>query len=554
MLIKRREFLARGIQAGTRLLLAIPFCGKTLKVNQSAPPEIEFEEPLSPPPLDVSSLARFVDPLPIPATAQTVGYRSHPADPSRKVPYYRIEMRQFLAKVHRDLRAARMWGYQSSSQGPTFDVRSGQDFFVEWVNQLPTHHLFAVDHQIHGAEAKVPMVRTVVHVHGARVTPENDGYPESWYTAGQSRVFYYPNQQDAATLWYHDHALGITRLNVFAGLFGAFLIRDKIEDELGLPKDRYEIPLVICDRSFDRGGQLNYPVGPMFGHPWVPEFSGNAILINGRLFPYLEVEPRRYRFRVVNVSNGRTFRLSLSGHAFHQIGGDQGLLDAPVELSSLVLAPAERADLVLDFSGIRGKQVTLLNEDEEIMQFRVAALEPKETSALPTRLHTVKKLASSSAIKTRKLTLDEELDPTGRVIRSLLNGARWSAPTTETPVLGTTEIWELINTTQDAHPIHLHATRFQVLDRRAFDVNVRKKTRVTKYTAPAKPPEPNESGWKDIVRVDPGTVTRIIVRFDGFPGRYSWHCHILEHEDNEMMRPLEILAAHPDGHRHGIRR
>lgn len=533
--IRRREFLKRSALAGTALWLGAR--------AQAAPtPEIEFQAPLSPPALDISGLARYVDALPVPPIAVSNGYRTTDSDPSRRLPYYRIEMRQFSAKVHRDLPPTVMWGYQSSSPGPTFETRSGQGLLVEWVNLLPDRHLFAIDHSLHGAEEDKPAVRTVVHVHGARVTPENDGYPEDWYTTGKSAIYHYPNDQAGAALWYHDHALGITRLNIFAGLFGAYLIRDDAEEHLDLPRGRYEIPLMIYDRSFSRGGRLNYPVGPIFGHPWVPEFFGNSILINGKLFPYLDVEPRCYRFRVFNVSNGRTFQFSLApSRSFFQIGTDQGLLDSPVEQELLRLAPAERADLLLDFSGLEGKQLTLRSDDREIMQFRVARAATSRAGAMPVHLGKVARIPSSPASKVRMLTLDEYMGPGGRIERSLLNGTRWSAPVSETPTQGTTEVWELINLTKDAHPIHLHAVRFQILDRRPFDAAVYSNDRKLRFTGPAVRCDAGEAGWKDVVRADPGAITRIIVRFDGFAGRYSWHCHILEHEDNEMMRPLVIV-------------
>lgn len=498
---------------------------------------------LSPPPFDTGSLARFVDPLPVPAIAQSAGTRKAPGESVRRIPYFRIEMREVLVKVHRDLPPTRVWGYSGNSPGPTFDFHRDQDVFIEWVNLLPSHHLFAVDASLHGAEGNTPQVRTVVHVHGARVAPEYDGFPEAWFTPGKSAVYYYPNRQDAATLWYHDHALGITRLNIFAGLFGAFLIRDPAEESLNLPSSDYEIPLLIYDRNFQRNGSLNYPIGPTFRHPWVPEFSGNSILINGKLFPYLDVEPRRYRFRVINASNGRAFRLSLStGQPMYGIGGDQGLLSEPVEQRVVNLVAAERGDLVVDFSDQKGQQVVLKNEDRDIMQFRVSSREVRDPSSLPSRLRTIEKVLPSAAVRKRMLTLDEYLDPAGTVSRSLLNGTRWHDPVTERPLHGSVEIWGLINLTKDAHPIHLHAVRFQILDRRPFDLAGYQKTRKLTYTGPAVQPNACEAAWKDIVRADPGMVTRIIVRFDGFWGLYSWHCHILEHEDNEMMRPLEIVG------------
>jgi spore coat protein A len=535
--INRRDFLKGTALMGAGLLMGAG----------APPPDIEVGQ-LNPPPMDADVLAHFVDPLPIPSLARPAGHRAARDGSGRQVPYYRMEMREFACKVHRDLRPTRMWGYGSTSPGPTFDLQSGQDIFVEWVNLLPKNHMFAVDTRLHGAEAKLPRVRTVVHVHGARTALEDDGYPEAWFTKGKSAVYYYPNRQDAASLWYHDHALGITRLNIFAGLLGAYIVRDAHEDSLHLPDGRYDIPLMIYDRSFDRVGQLDYPIGPIYGAPWVPEFSGNAILVNGKLFPYLEVEARRYRFRIANVSNGRIFRLSLSsGHPLHQIASDQGLLTAPVQLHELVLAAAERVDVVIDFAGLAGKQIVLRNDDHEVLQFRISPSQSADTSSLPATLRHIDRLPPSRAAKMRMMTLDEETDSIGRVIRSLLNETRRGAPITETPMLGTSEIWGFINLTKDAHPIHLHGVRFQILDRRPFDASEYKRGAPVKYTGGTKGPEANEAGWKDIVRVDPGTVARIIIPFEAFSGIYSWHCHILEHEDNEMMRPFKILDR---GHHH----
>ena len=229
--------------------------------------------------------------------------------------------------------------------GPTIEARRGEPLLVEWVNELPDKHFLPIDHSLHGAGPEVPEVRTIVHVHGGRVPPESDGYPENWYTPGKSVTSFYPNQQDATMLWYHDHAMGITRLNMFAGLFGLYLIRDEEEDALDLPKGQYEIPLILYDRSLRTDGQLFYPVSGDPAKPWVSEFFGEAILVNGTLFPFLDVEPRQYRFRLLNASNSRFYYLSLSSkQPFWQIGSDQGLLSAPVALEHLTLAPGERAD------------------------------------------------------------------------------------------------------------------------------------------------------------------------------------------------------------------
>ena len=322
--------------------------------------------------LDVSSLAQFVDPLPIPEIAQPSEHRASPTEPTVKLPYYRMTMRQFESKVHRDLKPTRLWGFGNSSPGPTLETRSRQGLLVEWVNELPNNHFLPIDHSIHGAEVDKPEVRTVIHLHGAKAPPQSDGYPESWYVPGKSAICHYPNGQDAALLWYHDHALGINRLNVFAGLLGLFIVRDEFEDALDLPRGKYEIPLAIYDRIFDLDGQLNYPVSGDAKKPWMPEVFGDAILMNGKLFPYLEVEPRKYRLRVLNAANGRFFHLSLSNsQTLYQIGTDQGLLSAPVPLETVSLTPAERADLIIDFSALRGSSVILKNDTLNIMQFRV---------------------------------------------------------------------------------------------------------------------------------------------------------------------------------------
>jgi len=501
------------------------------------------------PVLDSSTLAAFVDPLPIPGVARSIGLRPSPDDPKLKIPYYRLPMRQFQAKVHRDMKPTRLWGFGSSSPGPTLEAESGKGMLVEWANELPREHFLPIDHHIHGAESDKPDVRAVVHLHGAKAPPESDGYPENWYVPGKSATYYYPNQQEPALLWYHDHALGINRLNVLAGLFGVFIVRDPVEEALNLPRGKYEVPLVLCDRSFDLDGQLYYPVAQNSTYPWVPEFVGNAILANGKLLPYLEVEPRKYRFRVLNAANGRFFRIALvNGQTFRQIGTDQGLLPAPLELKEITLAPAERADLVLDFSDHAGEQIVLKNDfASPILQFRVSRNKVSDPSSLPAALRPVAKIAESAAVKTRDLKLGEIDDLHGDSVTVLLNDAHWNMPVTEDPVLNSVEIWNLMNTTDDVHPIHLHLVRFQILDRRRFDAFAYQNRGVLKYWGAAMPPDPSEAGWKDTVRVNPGMVTRIIIPFQGYPGRYVWHCHILEHEDNEMMRPYDVIAATAGG-------
>jgi len=455
-------------------------------------------------------------------------------------------MREFESKLHRDLPPTRQWGYGGISPGPTIETRSGEPVTVEWVNSLPEKHFLPIDRNLMDCEAGRPEGRAIVHVHGAKCPPQSDGYPENWYVPGKSFTTRYPNEQDAAMLWYHDHAMGITRLNTYAGLMGLFIIRDAAEHSLNLPRGKYEIPLVICDRLFRTDGQLNYPVSAYPDAPWVDECAGDHTLVNGKLLPYLNVEPRKYRVRLLNGSNSRFYHLALSNkQSFRQIGADQGLLAAPVSLSALTIAPAERADLIIDFSSAAGTQVVLGNGFVPVMQFRVSQGKVEDRTAVPAVLRSVQRTPESSAAKTRILSLGEHHDHLGNATGMLLNGLRWHMPVTENPVLNSTEIWSLVNVTDDSHPIHLHLVRFQILDRRRFDFNLYETTRQIRYLSDPELPEPNEAGWKDVVRAHSLMVTRIIVRFEGYAGRYVWHCHNLEHEDNEMMRPYDVLPDTP---------
>jgi spore coat protein A len=494
-------------------------------------------------PLHPESLARFVDPLPIPPVLSPDGARLDP-DTRRSLPFYRVAMREAEVKVHRDLPPTRMWTYGGTVPGPTIVTESGRGLFVEWANELPAKHFLPVDHTLHGAHEDVPEVRAVVHVHGAKVPPASDGYPEDWYTPGQSAVFHYPNQQDAATLWYHDHTMGIERLNLYAGLFGMFLVRDPAERALGLPSGPHELPLVLCDRLFEADGQLRYPVADVVGAPWVEKVQGDVHLVNGKLFPYLEVQPTRYRFRVLNAANGSFYILSLSsGRPITQIGSDQGLLEAPAPVQTLVLAPAERADVVIDFTEFAGTTVSLRHMGQPILEFRVGAAGPSaKPSPLPSRLRTIPRLAPASAARTRVLTLNDSRDPTLQRMVMLLNATPWREPVTESPELDSVEIWSFVNLTEDVHPIHLHLVRFQVLDRQPFDSDQYMASGKLRVLGPPVPPSANEAGWKDTVQAPSSVITRIAARFEGFAGKYVWHCHVLEHAANEMMRPFEVLA------------
>ncbi|SDX18452.1 spore coat protein A [Marininema mesophilum] len=512
-------------------------------------------------------LQKYVDPLPILPTLQPYSIRSG-------IPYYILRMKQVNQHLHRDLNKTPVWGFEGMYPGPTIEVWENQIIDVYWKNELPLRHLFPVDTTIHGAGEDVPQVRTVSHLHGGHTPPDSDGHPDAWFTRDftitgprfRNQIYRYPNPQRPTTLWYHDHTMGITRINNYAGLSGFYLIRGIEEERLPLPKGCYEIPLLIQDRSFQPDGSLYYPSGPKPHKKDLPcpsivdEFFGDTNLVNGKVWPYCEVEPRKYRFRILNAANARFYNLKLgSGLKWIQIGTDGGLLEAPVQLSSLLLSPAERADVIIDFSKLQGHTITMTNDAPapfpagnpvdpdttgQVMQFRVnQSLNGVDDSMIPLSFAPLSLPNPTAASYTRRLTLDDEMDRYGRMLM-LLNKHRYDDPPTETPQWGDTEIWELINLTPKTHPIHLHLIQFRLLDRRSFDVERFMQRGRLIFTSPPRVPERNELGWKDTIRANPKEVTRIVVRFVPYTGNYIWHCHILEHEDHEMMRPLVVVDRH----------
>lgn len=524
-------------------------------------------------------LTPYVDALPVPAVIHP---EQHPES------LVQIPIREFRQKIHRDLPPTRMWGYNSSWPGPTIEARTGQPFSVKWINELPKKHFLPIDTTIHGSEEGVPEVRTVTHVHGAKVLPESDGYPDAWITPdGKSGVAYgpkpshYPNDQAATTLWYHDHAMGITRLNVVAGMAGVYVIRDEEEDALNLPSGECEMPLLIQDRSFLEDGSLYYPPAQNGTHPmWLQEYFGQTICVNGKAAPYLEVEPRRYRFRMVNGSNSRFYHLTLvpadtigkpigqpvDAPPFRQIGTDGGLLPAPLSSHYLIFSPGERFDVVIDFSEHAGASLAMTNDapapyarggevvPSEVMLFRVTKpLSGKDVSSLPDVLSAMAPLNPALAVRERLLALTEMDRPSdGYTMMGMLGGKHWDDPITEDPKAGTMEIWSFANATGDVHPMHIHLVRFQVLNRQPFDVKQYLQSGKLVYTGIPMAPESNERpAWKDTVKTYAGYITRVIARFDlpagtqvapGQEFRYVWHCHVLEHEDNEMMRPYHVVG------------
>ncbi len=525
-------------------------------------------------------------------------------------------------------------GLVHSSPGCTFEATRGVPVQVKWVNNLvdssgnPLNHMFAIDPTIQWANPKnlaspdpvsLPAfpsgyvqaqspVPIVIHLHGGEVPSTSDGNPEAWWTTNglhgaayntdlatesNSAVFTYPNEQQPTTLWYHDHAMGITRLNVMSGLAGFYLLRSTDDQVAGLlPKGEFEIPLAIQDRNFLSDGSLYFPSegSNKAVHPyWNPTFVGNSIMVNGLAWPNTDVKQGQYRLRILDGSNSRFYTLHFSNNMqFTQIGTDGGYLKTPVTLSSLTISPGERVDLLVDFSNVAaGEKVILENSDPlltndekqtvgQIIQFTVSNDKGFSPKSLPSELNPT--LSSDfptlqSPTKSRTLTLIEQGDAPNTVAM-LLDGQSWDAPVSEEPQIGTTEDWIIVNPLMTTHPIHLHLVQFQLLERQelasaqylydwqslngnaplnhsTFNVDSLDRYLLGQPVRPA----PYEQGWKDTIQADAGSVTVIRVRFapqDGSnykfdptsgPG-YVWHCHILDHEDNEMMRPLVIVGSY----------
>jgi len=553
----------------------------------------------------------------------------------------------------------------------TIEANWNRKVSVDWRNELVDAngnylpHLLPVDQTLHWANppggkhgrdtrpafnetpgpytGPVPMV---THVHGAHTTEDSDGYAEAWYLPNAYDIphgyattgsfydyfnrkykrgwdpgrasFSYPNDQRATTLWYHDHTLGMTRLNVYAGPAGFYLIRGGLDDQVvdfrdGSPAilpgpaptvgdsplgDYGEIPIVVQDRSFNTDGSLFYPdtraffdefIGPSIPASevspiWNPEYFGNMMVVNGFTWPYLEVEPRRYRFRLLNGCNSRFLILQFEhpGVEVWQIGAEGGFLPAPVRLNdypypgsagggaTVLMGLAERADIIVDFSAAAGTAFRLLNlgPDEpfgggqvgidfdpsdpgstgQVMEFRVLAGPVADPTTPPQYLELPAITPLDMAGNTRDLSLNEEAfeypseDPEFEGPIAALLGTwdtdgdeatplLWMDPITENPAVGDVEEWAIYNVTEDAHPIHIHLVQFEVVGREAIGGGP--------SVAGSNDPLPWETGLKDTVISYPGEVTRVKMKFD-LPGFYVWHCHIVEHEDNEMMRPYHV--------------
>jgi spore coat protein A, manganese oxidase len=427
-------------------------------------------------------------------------------------------------------------------------------------------------------------VRMMTHLHGGFVSAANDGNPAATpdgFGLGDTQTVVYPNhepQTRASLLWFHDHAMGVTRLNVVAGLAAAYLVRDSYDTGTpvnvnGLPTGPYEIPLVVQDRQFNADGTVRYPTSDIPGITWIGEYFGDVMLVNGKVWPYLDVEPRLYRLRVLNGCNARILNLDIGGARMWQIGAEGGLWDRPVPVDSLVLAPAERADVLVDFSRLAGRTTLLRNGPvpkpvvtpaaplPHVMQIRVANGTPLPPTIPEALVGGVKAdLPEPPAKKRRFITLNE-VDPGTPDWRLTVNGAAFATtPVTETPVAGSIEDWYYVNLTEDTHPMHPHLVGLQVVGRVPFDAEayeaaagrgpdgVRGGVDPWPYaTGELIPADPLERGFKDTVKVNPGSFTIVRAKFDlpagvTTPQRYVQHCHILEHEENDMMRPFDVIA------------
>jgi spore coat protein A len=593
-------------------------------------------------PISASAIPQFVAPLWIPPAMPTAGL-----EPLS----YSVAARPIRQQVlPAGYPATPVFAYGSThnpgtfhAPGYTIESVAAHPTEVTWVNQLLDSRghfvpsLFPVDPTLHwanppggpgGRDTMPSFTRTpgpyagpvpmVVHLHGAHVGQESDGYPEAWFlpdavniprgyatsgsfydryrqeyadsyglgwAPGSARSFY-GNEQRATQLWYHDHALGLTRLNVRAGLHGMYIIRGGDSDlDLGQlpgpapqPGDPpglryYEIPLILGDASFNADGTMYLPRVNAFGGggPYVPAtdippiwnavFFGSAITVNGNTWPSLTVEPRRYRFRLLNACAARPFVLKVVTNPLATrparaalpiwvIGSDGGLLPAPVSLGSegLPVQPSERYDIIVDFTGLPvGTKLYLINEGGaasvgttgSVLRFTVAPLASVDLSVPPDQLAALMPPPVARPVVTsiRQVSFNDvasSFNPgvTARYLCGTVgpHGAgrprHWNDPVTEQPAYGSTEIWEIFNSCPAPHVFHIHLVQFRLLGRRKMAGGA--------VTGPA----PYEAGDKDSVAAPGGQITRVEATFDR-RGRYVWHCHILDHEDNEMMRPWE---------------
>jgi len=578
-----------------------------------------------------SPLAAFVDALPVPRRLIAAEHGGR----------LTVPIRAGAHRFHRDLPEARIWGFGGTVPGPTVEAERGQPVTVEWRNELdgtlpvlvtiapeaadadgvPVQCMPGLSGGTSDEQAAALAGHTVVHLHGGLTPASYDGWAEDLFAPGQHAVFHYPMEQRAALLWYHDHVMGVTKYDVYAGLAGLWIIRDERERELGLPEGPpFELPLLLQDRNFDLDeegrldGQLVHKTDPEVMEAFAPFTT-----VNGKVWPMLDVQPASYRLRVINGSNARTYRLVLLRDRapeldrISQIGTDHGLLRSPVSVppEGLVLASAERADLLVDFSDLEpGSELTLLNTAPapfdgspfaaadasdaadldgllpypQVMRFRVLqdqVTRRKIPHQLATDYRSPTPEALAGAPRRAIALVERELDdaPNMLTMRELeivpddhtgplltltegdqttryhVVASHFEDATTFFPMLSEHEVWQLINLTDDTHPIHLHLDPFQILSRRPIRHEILQDGTgdfdlAASITLERDPDDQldhaiddNERGLKDTIRVNPHEIVELAVRFTTYAGRYMYHCHILEHEDRDMMRPFVTMPA-----------
>ena len=635
----RRTFLKGSVATGALVGLNIAGWGPLVSCARNG----DGETPITL--LDPASQEKFANPLPLPARIY--------ADVGATLRMPVKETRQWMGLQAPD--GSRMmttvYGFEYrgrvTSPGPTIIARSNEDLQVEWQNELPSDqpYLLPIDLTLHTPNLSdstsefIGQKPIVIHLHGGHTEAQSDGNPEAWYTQkyettgadwGQP-VYFYDNTQESAGLWYHDHTVGMTRLNVYAGLSGMYLIKDVNEDRLIdgaiIPDDDHMIEIAIHDALFDNTGSLycpgrhGQPIDPVtkkeIADNWpdptaLDEFFGDHILVNGMAWPKLQLEPNTYRLRVLNGSSSRSYVLEFdNGMDIFQIGSDGGFLNSPVRLTQLVIAPAERMDVIVDFSRHAGEQIILKNLGPEL-PFRgyvdpadpidsmklvynaggdlaitdgmggLATIADPETTGLVMRFDVgadripsdlqadnfdptvplrepLELLSRENAQTVRQLVLfnlRDDMDRTLVLMGTMESGSLfYMDEVTEIVPQGATEIWEIYNTTGSAHPIHIHQVQFQVVSRQKFGGGLVYRTQQFMHYAhrtfkgailelhglEGGPllPQPNEQGRKDTALALAGQVTRFIAHFDR-SGSYVWHCHIITHEDYDMMRKFRV--------------
>jgi spore coat protein A len=482
----------------------------------------------------LESAARLPEPFSVPLPVPPV---LEPARSDASADYYEITQKVGQAEILPGLKTE-VWGYNGIFPGPTIESRRGRQTIVQQRNEL-----------------NVP---TVVHLHGGRTPPEHDGYPTDMIMpiggwdgrhsghggtmSEGTKEYVYPIDQGATTLWYHDHRIDFTGPQVYKGLAGFHLIRDDEEEAFGLPAGERDVPLMICDRSFAEDGSFDYPsIDPSLkGEPGVEDeymsgVLGDCVLVNGAPWPVLEVTNTRYRFRLLNASNARRYRLALDpppqeGSSFVQVGSDQGLLAQPVNHDRIEIAQAERFDVIVDFSSYSvGDEVTLINEigadgTAQIMRF-VVARKGKEDSQIPAKLVDIRPLSRSEATVEREFRFARGGAEMNGMTLWTVNGEPFDPDRIDAdPELGAVELWKIHGLNLE-HPIHIHLVRFQVLTV-GGDNGDR---------------GPYNQGWKDTVSLSSGGEAEVLMKFDGYRGKYVLHCHNLEHEDMMMMANFEVV-------------